>query len=162
MTIPDDDKSSDTARWLRVLAWLSIVPLWLAVLLAMHKQLGWAAYTGLTLSFAHINAYIYAHSYGAMLLCLFAGMQIGWLLQKAPTLALLVFYFLLMAVAWLSHQSYADFLGLGLLTVCWLTTSLVDWQVAKSQNQPSWLWRLKWQVNAMVIATLLVIMILNG
>ena len=162
MNIQDPEMHAGTIRLLRVLAYLSTLPLCLAVLLAMHKQLGWAAYTGLPLSFAHINAYIYAHSYGAMLLCLFAGIQLGWLLPRAPAAALLVFYFLLPVVAWLSQQSFADWLGLGLLTVCWITSSLLDWQVAKSLSQPPWLWRLKWHINVWVIAMLLIIMLLNG
>ncbi|WP_223789299.1 hypothetical protein [Marinicella meishanensis] len=162
MNQPNLQPDQEHARPLSWLAYLSTLPLLLAVLLAMHKHWDWSGFTGMPMSFAHINAYIYAHSYGAMLLCLSVGIQIGWLLHRSPTAGLILAYFSLLPVAWFSQQSYADLLGVGLLTCCWLVASLLDWQVARTEAQAAWLWRLKWRINTLVVAMLLTIMGLNG
>ena len=107
------------------LAYLSLLPLFLAVCISLYHALNLAQYTGYVFSFARINSYIYSHSYGALLLVFFSGIQTGQNLQtKNHCLGL--FNFILLWLAWFSYHSFADLKGMLLLMGCWLAAFIID------------------------------------
>ncbi len=150
------------SKTFKALAYMSLVPLLLTLLLALYHHLDWASFTGVKLSFAHINAYIYTHSYAALLLALFAGIQIGAVLNQKHHSGYVAFNFLIIVVAWLSYQSYADFLGISLLLFCWLTALALDWHAHNQNILPPWYTRLKLKLNLTVMLLLAALLAVNG
>jgi hypothetical protein len=144
-----------------LLAVLSLLPLVFALGLALYQAFDVAAYTGISFSFARINSYIYAHSYGALLLVFFAGIQIGQALQNANRW-LLIFNFMLLGLAWLSFHSFADAQGVILLLSCWLAALLIDFKAKQNAIIPAWYGRLKIKINVVVIVLLLILIMING
>lgn len=150
----------ETQKTFTLLAGLSILPLLFALGLALYQAFDVAAYTGTHFSFARINSYIYAHSYGALLLVFFAGIQIGQALQHANRW-LLIFNFMLLGLAWLSYHSFADQAGLLLLLSCWLAGLLVDFITVKQTHMPSWYKQLIFRLKLFVSIILLLMVIIN-
>ena len=149
-----------TNKTFSTLAFLSILPLFFALCLALYAAFDGAAYTGYRFSFARINAYIYAHSYGALLLVLFAGIQIGQSIQSHQRWYV-IFNFVLMWLAWLSFHSFADAQGIMLLTCAWLAASLIDYQAFKQGIIEADYIGLKLKLDAIVMILLLLLLQIN-
>ncbi len=144
------------------LASISLLPLIFALLLALYHHFNWASYTGIEMGFALINAYIYAHSYAAILLALFAGMQIGLVLSNEQQPGYILFNFTLMGMAWLSYQSYADFKGIAFLMFCWLVALALDWHAWQTKTVPGWFAQLKLKLGIAVLVILGTLLLVNG
>ena len=150
----------ESPKTFTLLAVLSILPLLFALGLALYQAFDLAAYTGISFNFARINSYIYAHSYGALLLVFFAGIQIGQALQNANRW-LLIFNFMLLGLAWLSYHSFADQAGMLLLLSCWLAGLLVEFRVLRPDNNPIDCDKIKLKLNALVVVLLVLIILIN-
>ncbi len=142
------------------LAYLSITPLFFALFLALYAALDGPAISGYFINFARINAYIYSHSYAALLLCVFAGIQIGMTAQL-PNRWYVLFNFCLLFLAWYSYHSFADAQGLMLLICCWLAAFFIDISAQQNNLIHSWYAQLKLKINLITIILLSLIVFLN-
>ena len=116
---------------LKILTYISTLPLLGAMLIALNGRfLAWGL-TGEMLGFARLNAYIYAHSYGALLLCLITGMHLTELIRHQASSIWIVAYFSLLLLSWFSFKSFADFEGILMLACCWVGLLLMS----QSQNR---------------------------
>ncbi len=143
-----------------ILAYFSILPLFFALFLALYTALDGPAISGYFINFARINSYIYAHSYGALLLALFAGIQIGQNLHSVNK-GYWLFNFILLWLAWLSYQSFADAQGIILLLCCWLAALIIDFHAHNQNAIPNWYGNLKIRLNTIVIILLLSLVLIN-
>ena len=141
-----------------VLAYFSILPLFLALLLAIYYAVDGAAYTGYSINFARLNAYIYAHSYGALLLALFAGIQIGQHLQSYWHVT---FNFTVLGMAWFSFHSFADAGGMMFLLCCWIAAAIIDITTQQQNTMPKWYGKLKFKLNITIIILISLIIAIN-
>ncbi len=148
-------------KTLKILAYISMLPLIFALFLALYVALEGPAISGYFINFARINSYIYAHSYGALLLALFAGIQIGQNLQ-AQHHWYVIFNFCILGLAWLSYQSFADALGVTLLLCCWLAALIIDVNAQNQHSFPQWYGNLKIKLNIWVIILLILLVLING
>lgn len=155
------DPSMHPAKLIKVFAYLGLLPLVLAVILALYQKLNWSVYTGIEMSFARINSYIYAHSYGALLLTLFAGIQIGTIMSRETHAWYVVFNFALLGFGWISYQSFADAQGLALLLCCWLAAMIIDINAKQHAIVPVWYGHLKLKINAGVTTLLFILLMIN-
>ncbi len=146
-------------KTLKILAYISMLPLIFSLFLALYVALDGPVISSYFMSFARINSYIYAHSYGALLLALLAGIQIGQSLQAYDS-KYLIFNFSLLGFVWLSYQSFADALGVTLLLCCWIAALIID--VNNQKNLPTWYGNLKIKLNTLVILILLILVLVNG
>ena len=142
-------------------AYLSLLPLVLVLLLALINFFEWSLLTGKTLAFARINSYIYAHSYGVILICSYSGLQIGMILEKPQVHFYLWFNFAVILLSWLSFHSFADLKGLMLLLCCQLAVTMVD-HLANNNHliHPSFA-SLKLRINMALISLLTVLILIN-
>lgn len=145
---------------LKVLAYLSTLPLWMALGLALYVAFDGPSNSGYFINFARINAYIYSHSYAALLLCVYAGIQIGMTIQQ-PSRFYVVFNFCLLFLAWYSYHSFADAQGVGLLLSCWFAALLSDFYTKLQTNIEAWYISLKIRIDLIVIILLSLILLTN-
>jgi|GEM_PF-2165372 len=117
---------------LKILSYISTLPLFGALLIALNGRFWAWGLAGEMLGFARLNAYIYAHAYGALLLCLIAGVQLAEQIRLEKSSVWLVVYFSLLPLSWLSLVSFADFQGVLLLWCCWLCLLLL--RLAQNSN----------------------------
>ncbi len=143
-----------------VLAYLSTLPLWMALGLALYVVFDGPSNSGYFINFARINAYIYSHSYAALLLCLYAGIQIGMTLQQ-PSRFYALFNFILLLMSWYSYHSFADAQGVGLLLSCWFAAMMVDYYAKLQANIDQWYVSLKFKINFIVILLLTLLLLIN-
>lgn len=148
-----------TLRWLLL---ISLAPLTYALLLATAQATGWQHVFTHEHHFARINSYIYAHSYGVILLSLMTGIQLGQLLNDVRYPKLTICYFLVIGVAWFSLKSFADQTGLLMLACCWLGAFFIDLIARQHDLMPKWYARMVGKIHLTVIGTLLLIVFING
>jgi hypothetical protein len=147
-----------------LLTWLmmiSLTPLLYALLLAVAQAAGWHQLITHEQHFARINSYIYAHSYGTILLSLMCGIQMGQLMNQAGSAWLTVSQFILVGVSWLSFKSFADQTGMLLLASCWLAALFIDLIARQHDWLPEWYTRVKIKTTGLVIIILLMIISIN-
>lgn len=143
------------------LAYLSLMPLIFALALAIYHAINIDSITDYTLAFAGINSYIFSHSYGALLLVFYAGIQIGMSLQ-IQSRWYAIFNFLLLWLAWISYQSFADARGMLLLLCCWTAAFLVDLRIKQSTSLPNGYGAFKLKINLIVLLSLSLILTINN
>lgn len=107
-------------KTLKILSYISTLPLFGALLMALNGRFWAWGLTGEMLGFARLNAYIYAHAYGALLLCLITGMHLAELIRHQTASMWIVVYFSLLYLSWFSFISFADFEGILMLLCCWI------------------------------------------
>ena len=142
-------------------AYLSLLPLVLAVLLALINFFEWPLLTGKTLAFARINSYIYAHSYGVLLICSYSGLQIGMVMEKPQVHFYLWFNFAVILLSWLSFHSFAEMKGLMLLLSCQSAVTVVDHLASKNSLIHPWFASHKLKINMAFISLLTVLILIN-
>lgn len=116
----------NTEKTLKTILILSVLPLLLALLLALYFKFNLAELTGVTIKFARLNAYIFAHSYGALLLASFCGINIGQALQQSWNGLSLWLNFGMLLLSWLSYKSFANWQGMAFLIFCWSAFLLIS------------------------------------
>ena len=77
---------------LKILSYISTLPLFGALLIALNGRFWAWGLAGEMLGFARLNAYIYAHAYGALLLCLIAGVQLAEQIRLEKSSVWLILY----------------------------------------------------------------------
>ena len=145
-------------KWLMM---ISLTPLLYALLLALAQAAGWHQLITHEHHFARINSYIYAHSYGTILLSLMCGIQLGQLMNQAGSAWLTVSQFILVGVSWFSFKSFADQTGMLLLVCCWLAALFIDLIARQHDWLPDWYIRMKIKITGAVITMLLLITWIN-
>jgi hypothetical protein len=148
-----------TLRWLLL---ISLAPLTYALLLATAQATGWQHVFTHEHHFARINSYIYAHSYGVILLSLMTGIQLGQLLNDVSYPKLTSCYFLIIGAVWFSLKSFADQTGLMMLLSCWLAGFFIDLIARQHDLMPVWYAKLIGKIHLTVVTILLLITLING
>lgn len=115
------------------LLYLSLLPFIYALALSLANWLGWQELFPHEHHFIRLNSYIYAHSYGALLLGFVSGIKIGMAFEQPRSNTYVLLNWLLLVFAWFSHQSFADLTGILILLSGWLAAIIID-QMAK-QNE---------------------------
>jgi len=143
------------------LTYISLLPLFFALLLSIYQVFNLSEYTGYIFSFARINSYIYAHSYGALLLVLLRGIQIGQNIQGQNRL-FIIFNFIILLLAWVSYQSFADSMGMLLLMSCWLAALIIDLKANQHHDRRHWYGKFKIKINILALTMLFLLTLINN
>ncbi|TDR19359.1 hypothetical protein [Marinicella litoralis] len=138
-----------------------LLPLLFSLWLACYQWLNWSQYTGLSLSYARLNSYIYAHSYGALLLVLFVGIRIGQTTSYAQQKYRLALHLSLAMCAWLSLASFADLAGMTFLSFCWMVYAISHRFFTQHAEQNQTSVRPETHVNFSVIGLLIALILIN-
>ena len=146
---------------LKILAYISTLPLLGAMLMSLNGRFWTWGLSGEMLSFTRLNAYIYAHGYGALLLCLMAGMQLSESFGKKVHSLRLLLYFSLLPLSWFSFTAYADFEGVLMLLCCWIGLFLLTVSDNNHLHEPQSLSRLLVKPMGAVITLLTTLLIIN-
>lgn len=144
------------------LAILSLLPLLFSLSLALYFYFDWGQITDVFLPWARLNSYIYSHSYAALLLVMFAGIQMGQALNPPYKNWTLLFHFGLLILTWLSFKSFADYQGMLLLTICWAASCLFDMHSLKQNNSEYGIIKLKINLKLTIIVMLVLLITING
>jgi hypothetical protein len=151
-----------TQKTLKIIMALSLMPLLYALFLAIYFWFNLADLTDVTFKFARLNSYIYAHSYGAILLVAFCGISIGLFAEKNQSGLLALLSFLLILITWLSYKSFGDWQGMVLLIFCWVLNLCIFRYFNRTELTNNKLYRSVLKLHTAVIAILALIVLING
>ncbi len=145
------------APWL----YICLLPLLYSLFLACYQAFDGSSITGYSVPFARINSYIYAHSYGALLIMLFVGIKIGLLMSNKQATSVIGFHLVIAMVTWASFKSFADLNGLLLLISCWIGLALIRFYISGQTKTKSHTQQHLLYISIITAAILLMISIIN-
>ena len=144
-----------------IILFACLLPFLYALFLACYQWLDWFQLTDYPIHFARINSYIYAHSYGALLLVFFVGIKMGQSRPHSNDKIKHILYAALALCAWLSFSSFADRQGLIFLIFCWLLFSLSEIYFNQQLEPKNPSHRRDIKVNMTVIGLLTILVLIN-
>lgn len=150
-----------TQKTINVIMLLCLTPLLFALFLAIYFWFNLPDLSDVTIKFARLNSYIYAHSYGAILLVAFCGVSIGLLAGKSQQGLLIALSFLLILTTWLSFKSFGDWQGMTLLIFCWALNLIIFRHFNRTESANE-LYQNISKLHSAVIAILILITVING
>ena len=145
----------------KALALISLLPFAFALFLAAYAWFDLANYTGIHWPFARINSYIYAHSFGVILLVLLTGIQMGIIITQSNQRFYLLLSFVLILVAWFSFKTYADFTGIIIMMICYGASWLSDSMIKPLAVIPQWYSALKNRLYVVILLLLAMLCAIN-
>ena len=151
----------NTEKATKIIFFLSVLPLIFALFLSLYFSFNLADLTTITYKFSRINSYIYAHSYGAILLTMFCGLCLGRLINEEVSGWILLIYFILVMAAWLSYQSFADWIGMSFLIFCWIVHAFLFIKARNLIGLPGWFNQGYIKVQIIIILLLSLITLIN-
>ncbi len=146
------------APWL----YICLLPLLYSLFLACYQAFDGSSITGYSVPFARINSYIYAHSYGALLIMLFVGIKIGSLLSNKQATSMIGFYLVVAMVTWASFKSFADMQGIALMMLCFLITWLYEIKFENKTSTTKHFDHFNKTIKPIVTVLLLLHLLING
>lgn len=150
-----------TEKTIKTLLIFSVLPLVFALFLAIYFSLNLENIAAISFKFSRLNSYIYAHSYGAILLSTCCGIGLGQVIDSSDAGWTALLYFVLMVAVWLSFKSFADWQGMCFLIFCWLIYATIFFQSSKQIKSPNWLAQSCFRLQISVILLLSLITLIN-
>jgi hypothetical protein len=147
----------NTEKTTKVIFMLSVLPLLFALFLAIYFRINLADLSAITFKFSRLNSYIYAHSYGAILLSALCGMALGKTLSNKDTGGITLLLFALMISTWVSYKSFADWQGMSFLIFCCIFYTALFVKNKHLLDLPEWFYQstLKLLISTILLLSLI-------
>ena len=145
-----------------LLLYACLLPLLYALLLACYQAFDWSTLTGYPIPFSRINSYIYAHSYGALLLVLLVGIQIGQSLHNKPPNAEIILYLSVALSTWISMRSFADMQGVLMLMLGYSTLWFFQLVTTSKPTSTEAFARFRIIISPIILLLLLALILINN
>ena len=152
----------NTEKAFKLILLLSVLPLFFALFLSVYFWLNLADLTHASFKLARLNSYIYAHSYGALLLAVFCGINIGHSIDTTRQGLFILLNFVLILMAWLGYKSFGDWQGMTLLIFCWILSLSIFRYFNRAEIATNGLYQSVSKLHIAAIVILTLITIING
>ncbi len=144
-----------------ILTYLGAIPFIVSLLIAAYGFFEWAQYFNYEVRFSRFKSYAMAHTYGAVIVGFLGGIQWGISLNQPADKQFYISSNILALIAWLSLFAFASFIGVMIITLCFLLALFIDHKAHRNLLLPDWFWRLRKTISIVVVSNLTLLLILN-